>query len=71
MLLEHVKNYGKGRALKTGFEYETNMILYFIENKINIVEEKIECVYINENKNTNYKPMKDTIRIGKIILRRK
>lgn len=53
------------------FEYETNMILYFIENKINIVEEKIECVYINENKNTNYKPMKDTIRIGKIILRRK
>lgn len=53
------------------FEYETNMILYFIENKINIVEEKIECVYMNENKNTNYKPIKDSIRIGKTILRKK
>lgn len=45
------------------FEYETNMLLYFIKNKIKIYEVDIEEVYINKNKSSNFKAIKDSIKI--------
>lgn len=45
------------------FEYETNMLIYFIKNKIDIIEVNIETVYINKNKTSNYKVIKDSIKI--------
>ena len=47
----------------TRFEYETNMLLYYIRNHINIKEVAIKNIYINKNKASNYKPIKDSIKI--------
>lgn len=45
------------------FEYETNMILYFIKNNVNILEEEIKTVYINKNRLSNYRSILDSIKI--------
>lgn len=50
-----------------GFEYETNMILYAIYKKINIVEVPIKSVYINKNKSSKFNVLKDSIKIYKTI----
>ena len=49
------------------FEYETNMLLYCIRNKINILEVAIQEIYIQKNKNTNFKSLIDSIRICKTL----
>lgn len=50
------------------YEYETNVILYCAKNNIDIIEEEVECTYINNNNNTKYKPIKDSIRIIKSVI---
>lgn len=50
-----------------GFEYETNMLLYAIKQKINIIEKEIEIVYIEQNKESNFKAIKDSTKIIKTV----
>lgn len=45
------------------YEYETNQIIYIILNKIPYYEEKIETIYINKNKNSKFKKIRDGIKI--------
>jgi dolichol-phosphate mannosyltransferase len=45
------------------FEYETNMLIECILNKIEIMEEPITTVYINNNSETHFRPIHDSISI--------
>lgn len=47
------------------FEYETSVLLYCIEKEINIIEIKIQSIYIKKNKSSHYKILKDSIKIWK------
>lgn len=49
------------------YEYETNMLLYFTTQKIDIIEEEIKTIYINKNKNSNFRKVRDSIRVFKTI----
>lgn len=49
------------------YEYETNMLFYFTKNKIDIVEEDIKTIYIDKNNNSNFKKIKDSIRVYRTI----
>lgn len=51
------------------FEYETNMLLELKERQINFVEQKIETVYIEENKTSHFRPIVDSIKIYSLILK--
>ena len=65
------KKYLKDFAEKvdgTRFEYESNMLLYMNDEKIPFSEVKIETLYIEENKSSHFKPIRDSIRIYKPIL---
>lgn len=50
------------------YEYEINQLVYCTHNKIDIVEEWIETVYIEENKSSHFHVLKDSFRIYKILL---
>ena len=50
------------------YEYETNMLIECILKKINIIEIPIETVYIDNNSNTHFKPVLDSISIYLRIL---
>lgn len=50
------------------FEYETGMLLYALKNNINIVEEEIETVYYEGNKETHFNPISDSFKIYRLIL---
>lgn len=52
-----------------GFEYETNMLLAFKENGIKYSENKIQTVYIEENKTSHFNPLRDSLRIYVQILK--
>lgn len=45
------------------FEYETNMLIDCILKKIEIIEKPIETVYMNNNKETHFRPIRDSIAI--------
>lgn len=49
------------------FEYETTMLIDSIRSTIDVREVKIQTVYINDNKETHFNPIKDSIAIYKII----
>lgn len=49
------------------FEYEINMLISCVKNNIKIKEEIIETIYIEENKSSHFNPIKDSIRIYKIL----
>lgn len=49
------------------FEYETEMFFSLDRHNLKWVEETIDTVYIEENKSSHYHPVKDSIKIGKII----
>jgi len=49
------------------FEYETEMIFALKRDRIPFQEVKIETVYIEENKSTHFDPIRDSIRIYRII----
>lgn len=51
------------------FEYETNMLIYCILNKIKIIEKTIETVYIDKNISTSFKPIHDSVIIYSTIFK--
>ena len=51
------------------FEYETNMLLAMKRNNIPFDEVKIRTVYIEENKSSHFRAVRDSWRIYKLILR--
>lgn len=51
------------RIVGNRFEYETNMLIECILNKIEIKEIPITTVYIDNNKGTHFKPIRDSISI--------
>lgn len=51
------------------FEYETNMLLEMKARKIKYSEVKIETVYIEENKTSHFRPVKDSFRIYSLIFK--
>ena len=51
------------------FEYETNTLIDCKEKDIPIVEEKIETIYINDNSESHFNPLKDSIRIYKLFVK--
>lgn len=50
------------------FEYETNMLLKFKSNGVKISEVKIETVYIQENRSSHFRAVKDSLRVYRFIL---
>lgn len=50
------------------FEYETNMLLAMKEQGIEFEEVKIRTVYIEENKSSHFRAVRDSWRIYKLIL---
>ena len=50
------------------FEYETNMLLAMKEHNIPFDEVKIRTVYIEENKSSHFRAVRDSWRIYKLIL---
>ncbi len=50
------------------FEYETNMLLAMKEKRIAFTEVKIRTVYIEENKSSHFRAVRDSWRIYKLIL---
>jgi putative flippase GtrA len=51
------------------FEYETNTLIECKEKNIPIVEETIETIYINDNSESHFNPLKDSIRIYKLFVK--
>ena len=51
------------------FEYETNMLLAFKKYNIGFQEESIETVYIEDNSSSHFNPVKDSIKIYKVIFK--
>ena len=51
------------------FEYETNMLLAMKEQNIAFGEVKIRTVYIEENKSSHFRAVRDSVRIYALILR--
>ncbi len=45
------------------FEYETNMLLKFKQQNIGIKEEKIQTVYIEENRSSHFRVVRDSLRV--------
>ena len=50
------------------YEYEINQLIYCTKNRIDIVEEWIDTVYIEENKSSHFHAVKDSFRIYKVLL---
>jgi len=50
------------------YEYEMNMLIYCIKHKIKITEIPIKTIYINNNKASSFKLIKDSLKIYKSIL---
>lgn len=51
------------------FEYETNTLIECKEKDIPIVEETIDTIYINDNSESHFNPIKDSIRIYKLFVK--
>ena len=62
-LIEHFSNLPGER-----FEYETRMLIDAIQSKTKITEVPIETVYINDNSETHFNPIIDSVKIYRVIL---
>ncbi|WP_349673477.1 bifunctional glycosyltransferase family 2/GtrA family protein [Lacrimispora sp.] len=51
------------------YEYETNMLLTCIKENIRIVEVPIETIYLEGNKSSHFRPLKDSARIYMTMLK--
>ena len=51
------------------YEYEMNVLLDAVRNKIPLKEERIETIYLDNNAGTHYNPFKDTLRIFKEVIK--
>jgi len=54
---------------KDGFEYQINVLLNFVKNKIQIHEIEIETIYIAKNAGSHFKFLKDSFKIYKEIIK--
>ncbi len=52
------------------FEYETNVLIACVDQGIPIEELTIETIYENGNKSTHFNPIKDSIKIYRLLLAR-
>lgn len=52
------------------FEYETNMLIAAVEKKIPFHEIGIKTIYLNENKGTHFRPVRDSAAIYGLLFRR-
>lgn len=55
----------------TRYEYEINVLLYFVKNNIRIKEIPIHTVYISKNSSSHFKPLKDSIRVYTKVIKYK
>ena len=51
------------------FEYEMNVLIACARTNLPMIQIPIETVYENENKGTHYHPLKDSMRIFRVIIR--
>lgn len=51
------------------FEYETNTLIECKEKDIPIKEETIETIYIDDNSESHFNPLKDSVRIYKLFVK--
>ena len=51
------------------YEYETNMLLKMKQEHIEWTEVKISTVYISENESSHFNPIRDSLKIYKVIFR--
>lgn len=51
------------------FEYEMNVLIACARRNLPMIPITIETIYENENKGTHYHPLKDSMRIFKVIIR--
>ncbi len=51
------------------YEYEMNMLLYAVKQKIDIKEIGIETVYIDNNASSHFNVLRDSFRIYKVLLK--
>lgn len=51
------------------FEYETNVLLEMHRNKLSFTEQRIQTVYIDNNSETHFNPLKDSIKIYAVIFK--
>lgn len=51
------------------YEYETNMLLYMREREIPFCEVQIHTIYIDDNSSSHFSPIRDSIRIYKVIFK--
>ena len=51
------------------YEYETQMLIYMSRNNVPFEEVKIDTVYIEENKSSHFRVVKDSIRIYSVIIK--
>lgn len=49
------------------YDYELNVIYYADKQSVPITTIAIEAVYINDNKSSHFEPLKDTVRIYKLL----
>lgn len=52
------------------YEYETNMLIAFKDEKIPMSEHTINTVYIEDNRSSHFRPVRDSVRIYSLILKR-
>ncbi len=50
------------------FEYEIKMLIDAVAHKIQIIEESIQTVYFDSNRETHFRPIQDSVRIYRLIL---
>lgn len=51
------------------FEYETAMLIDTIRSKMDMVEEPIQTIYINSNRETHFSAVRDSLRIYSVIFK--
>lgn len=51
------------------FDYEIHVLIYVVSNKIAIEEVEIETIYIDDNRETHFDAVKDSIRIYKVMFK--
>lgn len=52
------------------YEYEMNMLIECADKNISIKETPIETIYIDKNASSHFRPVRDSVRIYSLILRR-
>ena len=52
------------------FEYEINMLIEAVKKKIKISEPTIETIYFNNNSETHFRPIKDSLKIYNVMFKK-